>query len=182
MAAHAEAADLDEVPVLSKPNPRKELLEQVRARLDEQVLSLGGSSGSSSPCLEAAEGRAPTPLGDEEPPGRCPGGLLQAFGPGPRATTLGPMAKVVLTTHLYRYFPQLEGEDLEVPGATVAEVVQALEERAPGFAFYVCDERGRKRIHVNIFVDKKQVIDPGALSDPVSEASTVHIMQALSGG
>lgn len=92
------------------------------------------------------------------------------------------MASVTLTTHLYRFFPQLEGEDLEIEATTVAEVVAALEERAPGIAFYICDERGRLRKHVNIFVGEDQVKDPWRLSDPVESGTRVFIMQALSGG
>ena len=52
----------------------------------------------------------------------------------------------------------------------------------PGFAFYVCDERGRLRQHVNIFVEEERVVDRRALSDPVEPESRVFILQALSGG
>ena len=92
------------------------------------------------------------------------------------------MAHVQLTAHLFAFFPQLEGRDLEVEASTVAEVVQALEGMAPGFAFYVCDERGRLRQHVNVFVGQKRISDPWKLSDAVAPDSRVFIMQALSGG
>lgn len=59
------------------------------------------------------------------------------------------MAKVELTKHLFTFFPQLEGRALDVDASTVAEVVQVLERIAPGFAFYVCDERGRLRMRVS---------------------------------
>jgi len=45
------------------------------------------------------------------------------------------MAQVTLTRHLRRFFPSLEAG--EVPGATVREVIDALERRHPGFASYV---------------------------------------------
>ena len=92
------------------------------------------------------------------------------------------VAKVELTRHLYQFFPQLEGKELVVDASTVADVVREMERIAPGFAFYVCDERGRLRQHVNIFVDELSVGDRGKLSDPVGAASRVFIMQALSGG
>ena len=82
------------------------------------------------------------------------------------------MATVELTRHLYQFFPQLEGQEL------VAE----LERRLPGIAFYICDERGRLRRHVNIFVDELSVGDRAKLSDPVQPGSRVFILQALSGG
>ncbi len=92
------------------------------------------------------------------------------------------MANVELTSHLFAFFPDLEGRDLTVSGGTVAEVVRGMEEIAPGFAFYVCDERGRLRQHVNIFVESRPLTDRNALSDPVEPDSRVLILQALSGG
>lgn len=92
------------------------------------------------------------------------------------------MAKVVLTRHLHTFFPQLAVEDLEVEASTVAEAVQALERLAPGFAFYICDERGRMRAHVNIFIEQELLRDRHKLSDPLEPNARLHIMQALSGG
>lgn len=92
------------------------------------------------------------------------------------------MAKVELTRHLYTFFPQLEGQAIEIEAKTVAEVVQGLERIAPGIAFYICDELGRLRTHVNIFVEEERLADRAKLSDRVEPSSRVFIMQALSGG
>lgn len=92
------------------------------------------------------------------------------------------MATVALTRHLHAFFPALGGTELRVEAATVAEVVQAIERLAPGFAFYVCDEAGRLRPHVNIFVDQQRITDRARLSDPVGANAEVFILQALSGG
>ena len=92
------------------------------------------------------------------------------------------MAKVELTKHLFQFFPQLEGKELVVEAATVADVVRGLDAIAPGIAFYVCDERGRLRQHVNVFIGEDAVIDRRDLSDRVDADSRVFIMQALSGG
>jgi hypothetical protein len=92
------------------------------------------------------------------------------------------MPKVELTRHLYTFFPHLRGRELNVEGTTVAEVVRAIEAIAPGFAFYVCDERGRLRTHVNIFIEEERIVDRARLSDPVKPESRVFILQALSGG
>lgn len=92
------------------------------------------------------------------------------------------MARVELTRHLFQFFPQLESRDLVVDATTVAEVVRELERIAPGFTFYVCDERGRLRRHVNIFVDELSIGDRAKLSDPVGRDARVFILQALSGG
>ena len=96
---------------------------------------------------------------------------------------LRAMPTVELTRHLYTFFPALEGESLQIEGATtVAEVVRALDERAPGLGFYICDERGRLRRHVNIFVDGELVRDRRTLTDPLAPDSQVFVVQALSGG
>jgi sulfur-carrier protein len=92
------------------------------------------------------------------------------------------MATVHLTRHLFSYFPALENHQIVVDAATVREAVQALDQRAPGIAFYLCDELGRLRTHVNIFVGKQMVKDRRGLSDPVSSTTDIHIIQALSGG
>ncbi len=92
------------------------------------------------------------------------------------------MAKVTLTKHLFAYFPGLEGKELVVDATTVAEVVRAIDALAPGFAFYVCDELGRLRRHVNIFIEEQRVADRARLSDLVAPDARVFIMQALSGG
>jgi hypothetical protein len=92
------------------------------------------------------------------------------------------MVNVHLTRHLYAFFPQLEGRELTVEATTAAEVVRALEAIAPGIGFYICDERGCLRTHVNIFIDKQMIRDRRGLSDAVPPDGHVHIMQALSGG
>ena len=92
------------------------------------------------------------------------------------------MATVELTQHLYVFFPQLEGRALAVPGSTVGEVLRGMEAVAPGFLFYVCDEAGRLRQHVNVFIGSERVRDRATLTDPVAPDARVLILQALSGG
>ncbi len=92
------------------------------------------------------------------------------------------MPAVTLTRHLHTFFPQLGGEPLDIDAATIAEVVQALERLAPGIGFYLCDERGRLRQHVNIFIGQERIRDRARLSDAVEPDAQVFVMQALSGG
>ena len=92
------------------------------------------------------------------------------------------MVRVELTQHLFQFFPELKGKELDVEASTVAEVMQAMEKIAPGFAFYVCDERGRLRQHVNVFVEGEMILDRRRLSDTVAQGARVLIIQALSGG
>jgi sulfur-carrier protein len=92
------------------------------------------------------------------------------------------MVKVELTPHLFTFFPQLKGRDILVEAAIAADVVREVERLAPGFAFYVCDERGSLRTHVNFFIEDERIVDRERLTDAVEPDSRVFIMQALSGG
>jgi hypothetical protein len=92
------------------------------------------------------------------------------------------MPKVELTRHLFRFFPDLADKEIVVDATDVAGVVRAMEQMAPGFAFYICDELGRLRTHVNIFIEEESIADRVRLTDPVKPDSRVFILQALSGG
>ena len=86
------------------------------------------------------------------------------------------MPLVEMTRHLFTFFPSLEGRELAVTGGTVAEVVQAVEQLAPGVVFYVCDEVGRMRQHVNVFMDGRPIRDRGTLTDPVGPDPRVLVL------
>jgi molybdopterin synthase sulfur carrier subunit len=90
------------------------------------------------------------------------------------------MAYVSFTRHLLRFFPTLtEGQ---VPGATVREVIEALDQRYPGLARYIVDETGCLRRHVNLFVGDEPICDRETLADRVAPEDRVFILQSLSGG
>ncbi len=93
-----------------------------------------------------------------------------------------PMVKVQLARHLIRFFPHLDGKSIEVQATDAAQVVAELDGLAPGIAFYICDERGSLRPHVNIFVENELIADRRRLTDRVRPGNQVHILQALSGG
>lgn len=90
------------------------------------------------------------------------------------------MAFVTYTPHLSRFFPGLaEGE---IPGATVAEVIAALDRKHPGLQGYLVDDRGALRQHVNVFVGGSPVKDREKLADRIAPSERIFIAQALSGG
>ena len=60
------------------------------------------------------------------------------------------MPTVEMTSHLYRFIPHLEGHTLKVPPGSVAEVLLAINDQAPGFTDYILDEHGALRRHVNL--------------------------------
>jgi molybdopterin converting factor small subunit len=90
------------------------------------------------------------------------------------------MPRVKFTNHLQRFFPDLKPTHIE--GATVAEIISALNIQYPGLADYIVDERGVLRKHVNIFVSGELVQDRKTLQDAVGDDDQVFIFQALSGG
>ena len=92
------------------------------------------------------------------------------------------MPSVQMTDHLYRFFPQLKNQKLNVPAGSVAEALLAINEVAPGFTDYVLDDNGALRRHVNLSINDKVIVDKIKLTDRIPEDGTVYIFQALSGG
>lgn len=68
--------------------------------------------------------------------------------------------------------------ELRLDGATVVEVLQALEREHPDTKGWILDERGIIREHVNVFVNK----DYGREDTAVSDADRLHVIPAISGG
>jgi len=89
------------------------------------------------------------------------------------------MASVVaiLPAALIRLFPGCEREPL-VAAQTVAELVDALNERWPGMRDRLCDSTPRLRRHINVFVDGERA----TLQTRLPPGEEVWIMTAISGG
>ena len=68
--------------------------------------------------------------------------------------------------------------ELQLEGATVAEVLQALEREHPDVKGWILDEHGAIREHINVFVNKEY----GQESTAVSAADQLHVIPAISGG
>ena len=89
------------------------------------------------------------------------------------------MARIAFTSHLRAVGPS---ELASYGGATVAEVLDAVAADYPMLKNYVLDDQGRVRRHVAIFVDGIMQPRESALSQSLTEASEVYVLQALSGG
>jgi sulfur-carrier protein len=89
----------------------------------------------------------------------------------------GRPVSVTLPTLLLRLFPGAVRR-LEVPAATVAEVIDALDARWPGMRDRLCDSRPRIRRHINVFVAGERAM----LETPLPQGVEVIIMTAISGG
>jgi molybdopterin converting factor small subunit len=86
------------------------------------------------------------------------------------------MAKVRLRAPL----SELAGghRELELDGATVADLLRALEHEHPDIKGWILDEQGEIREHINVFVNKEY----GRKATPLRPDDRVHIIPAISGG
>jgi molybdopterin synthase sulfur carrier subunit len=71
---------------------------------------------------------------------------------------------------------------VDVEGATISEVLSALESQHPGFSDKLFDDSGSLVRYVNVFVDDDDVRFMDGLETPVPDGATVSIMQAVAGG
>jgi sulfur-carrier protein len=89
------------------------------------------------------------------------------------------MTRVVFTANIQRHVGCPEAH---VSGRTVREVLEAVFADNPEARGYVLDDQSALRKHMTVFVDGHSIRDRVCLSDTVTEASTIHVFQALSGG
>jgi molybdopterin converting factor small subunit len=68
--------------------------------------------------------------------------------------------------------------EVELDGATVVEVLKALERQHPETRGWILDERGLIREHINVFVDKEY----GREDTSVTASDRLHVIPAISGG
>jgi molybdopterin synthase sulfur carrier subunit len=66
----------------------------------------------------------------------------------------------------------------EVDGATVDELLRAIEDAHPAIGGWILDERGRVRRHINVFVNGERVEQEAAVGDE----DRVDVLPAISGG
>ena len=67
-------------------------------------------------------------------------------------------------------------------GDSVAELLNDLERRYPGFKSGLFDERGDLRQFVNVYVNDEDIRYLGRLDTPVAPGDTVSILPAVAGG
>jgi molybdopterin synthase sulfur carrier subunit len=85
----------------------------------------------------------------------------------PIVTLRGPLQKMAA-----------DGPTHEVEGATVTELLEALERTHAALEGWILDERGVLRKHINVFVNGERVKQDAA----VAAGDRVEILPAISGG
>jgi sulfur-carrier protein len=66
----------------------------------------------------------------------------------------------------------------QLEGATVADLLRALEAEQPALSGWILDERGQVRRHINVFVNGEQ--SRGAA--PAAPGDRIDVIPAISGG
>jgi sulfur-carrier protein len=73
-------------------------------------------------------------------------------------------------------------ESVSASGATVAAVVQDVESRHPGLKERICDDAGKVRRFVNLYVNGEDIRFLSSLDTPVKEGDEISIVPAIAGG
>lgn len=71
---------------------------------------------------------------------------------------------------------------VEVGGATVEDIINALDKSYPGLKDRICDEGGQIRRFVNVFVNGEDIRFKEGAQTAVAEGAEVSIVPAIAGG
>lgn len=92
---------------------------------------------------------------------------------------MAAMVRVAFTPQLRRF---LETPEVQCEATVLRDALEAAFAAAPRLRGYVLDDQGHLRPNVVVFIDGRRAADRIALSDALPPGSTVHVLQALSGG
>ena len=73
-------------------------------------------------------------------------------------------------------------ESVTATGATIAAIVQDVESRHPGLKERICDDAGKVRRFVNVYVNGEDIRFLASLDTPVKEGDEISIIPAIAGG
>ena len=73
-------------------------------------------------------------------------------------------------------------ESVTASGATVAAIVQDVEGRHPGLKERICDDAGKVRRFVNLYVNGEDIRFLSSLETPVKDGDEISIVPAIAGG
>lgn len=100
------------------------------------------------------------------------------FPPGINPTL---SVRVHVTSMLVRHLNAQS--EMEVDAKNLSDLLVKIDGRYRGFKDSVCDEAGRVRRYVNVFVNGLNVRgDPEGLSTPLGDGDEVHILASVAGG
>jgi molybdopterin synthase sulfur carrier subunit len=88
--------------------------------------------------------------------------------------------RVRIPTPLRRF--TANSEEVGVTGGTIGAIVEDLERKFPGMKERLCDEQGRVRRFVNIYVNGDDIRFLNSLETQVNDGDEVAIVPAIAGG
>ena len=89
------------------------------------------------------------------------------------------MPRIVFTPQLRRFTATPE---VDTAAATLRAALEDAFTHNPVLRGYVLDDQGHLRPNVVVFIDGRRCTDRVRLADALEPHSTVHVLQALSGG
>lgn len=89
------------------------------------------------------------------------------------------MPRLVFTQQLRRF---TDVPEIDTPATVLRAALEDAFAANARLRGYILDEQGHLRKNVVIFIDGRRVRDHVSLSDPLAPGSSVHVLQALSGG
>lgn len=89
------------------------------------------------------------------------------------------MARVIFTQQLARF---TQAPEVDSDAGQLRAALDAAFTRNPRLRSYILDDQGALRENVVIFIDGRRCIERTLLNDRLGPNSTVHVLQALSGG
>jgi molybdopterin converting factor small subunit len=90
------------------------------------------------------------------------------------------MARILIPTPL-RQFAE-KNDSVELPGATVGEVLAALTTRFPDLKKNLFNEEGKLRSFVNVYLNDEDIRYIGKDATPVVDADILSIVPSIAGG
>jgi len=72
--------------------------------------------------------------------------------------------------------------EVKVSGANIRELIEDLEKRFPGIKERICDETGKIRRFINIYVNEEDVRFLQQEETPLKDGDEISIIPAIAGG
>ena len=90
------------------------------------------------------------------------------------------MARIMIPTPLRQFADK--HDTVEMPGATVGEVLTALTERFPDLKKHLYNDEGKLRSFVNVYLNDEDIRYMKKDATPVNDPDTLSIVPSIAGG
>jgi adenylyltransferase/sulfurtransferase len=90
------------------------------------------------------------------------------------------MARILIPTPLRQFVEK--NDTIELPGATVGEVLAALTTRFPDLKKNLYSDEGKLRSFVNVYLNDEDIRYMNKESTPVQNSDTLSIVPSIAGG